>query len=136
MDSKRTYQSMDSCNSAHDQSEVEMSDELSEGSLIHLGSFRLEQEESSVMREKSWLPVHRRVWEALVLPCVGYETKGYHKDHGTSSLRRLSTYAGVVAPIALGQFGNLLFLRAGQYANKYLLFSLSFSFFFFLCLCV
>lgn len=90
-------------------------------SMVSLASFRLEDEgrTDDLDEEEAQLPLHQAVYRLLLSTFCGFDPKRYTsvpERRGPSGFKRnLGSYAGVFAPVSLGQFGNLLFLRAGKF---------------------
>ena len=89
-------------------------------SMVSLASFRLDDEDRTddADDEEMQLPLHQAIYRLMLSTFCGFEPKRYSsvtESRGPSGFKRnLGSYAGVFAPVSLGQFGNLLFLRAGE----------------------
>ncbi|ESO84406.1 hypothetical protein LOTGIDRAFT_168861, partial [Lottia gigantea] len=66
---------------------------------------------SANSNEKLPLLPHEKWLRRLMSIFCGTLKRSYDPDSTGDFKRRLGTFAGVIAPIALGQFGNNLFLR-------------------------
>lgn len=82
-------------------------------SYISLESFILDNERNG--DDDLPTPPHRRFLRWLkTFFCGAYETLLDPRSNKTIFKQRVGTLSGVVAPVALGQFGTMLFLRTGK----------------------
>ena len=83
-------------------------------SIVNLADIKSDDEENGECYKSTYdgTPLYLFLLQSISLFLCGFKQRNYESISRAS--RNLGTYAGVFAPISLGQYGNLLFLRTGQ----------------------